>query len=319
MLSCCAAREAACTNEVLVRILQTTLAMPAGAIQLLNSRSHESAGELMRARSGGCACAAGKNSMPLLLGKILAGLLVGMLIGMSGLGGGVALLPILIFGLGVPTLVAVGSAAAFNALTKVWAGLIHWRNRTVCWPLVLSLASGSLPGTLLGVLFLGHLRTIYGVEVNHILRNFIGLLLVAIPAFLLLQGQLARLITIRKRCPNDVYLAAVAIGFGAGFLVGMSSVGSGTVIMALLLLYVQCPAAVLVGTDITHAVVLTGVTCFLDWHLGTVDFSLVLPLLVGSIPGAVVGVKLSTLLPLQWLRYALCVTLMVSGARMLWV
>ena len=257
--------------------------------------------------------------MPLLLGKILAGLLVGTLIGMSGLGGGVALLPILIFGLGVPAIVAVGSAAAFNALTKVWAGLMHWRKQTVCWPLVLALASGSLPGTFLGVLYLGHLRTVYGPEVNNILRNFIGVLLVVVPAFLLIQGQLGRFITIRKRYPHEVYPLIAAVGFAAGFLVGMSSVGSGTIIMAFLLMFVQCPPVVLVGTDIAHAVALTGVTGLLDWHLGTVDLSLVLPLLIGSIPGSVLGVKLSTVLPGQWLRHVLCIILMASGARMLWV
>jgi uncharacterized protein len=237
--------------------------------------------------------------MPLLLGKILVGVLVGTLIGLSGLGGGVALLPILIFGLGVPAIIAVGSAAVFNALTKVWVGCAHWRGRTICWPLVLALSGGSLPGTFLGVLFLAHLRTVYGVEVNTILRSFIGVLLVAIPAFLLIQGQLARFITIRKRCPHELYPATAAIGFAAGFLVGMSSVGSGTVIMALLLIFVQCPPVVLVGTDITHAVLLTGVTGLLDWHMGAVDFSLVLPLLIGSIPGSLLGVKLSNILPSQ--------------------
>ncbi len=257
--------------------------------------------------------------MALLVGKILAGLLVGTLIGLSGLGGGVALLPILIFGLRVPALVAVGSAAAFNALTKVWAGGIHLRNKTVNWPLVLALSAGSLPGTLLGVLFLSHLKAVYGAGVNNILQNFIGVLLVTVPAFLLIQGQLGKFMTIRKREPREVYPLIAAIGLAAGFLVGTSSVGSGTVIMALLLMFVQCPPVVLVGTDITHAVALTGVTGLLDWRLGTVDFSLVLPLLIGSIPGSVLGVKLSTVLPGQWLRYVLCVVLMLSGARMLWV
>jgi hypothetical protein len=257
--------------------------------------------------------------MPLLFEKILVGGLVGTLIGLSGLGGGVALLPILIFGFGVPAIVAVGSAAAFNALTKVWAGWVHWRNNTVNWPLVLALAAGSLPGTFLGVLLLAHLRAVYGVEVNNILRNFIGVLLVAVPAILLIQAQLGRFITIRKRSPDEVYPAIVAIGFAAGFLVGMSSVGSGTVIMAFLLTFVQCPPVVLVGTDITHAVALTGVTGLLDCHLGTVDFSLVLPLLIGSIPGALIGVKLSARIPGQWLRFVLCVVLMASGARMLGV
>jgi len=257
--------------------------------------------------------------MPLLIVKILVGALVGVLIGLSGMGGGVALLPILMFGLGVPAIIAVGSAAAFNALTKVLASFVHSRNRTVNWPLVLALCAGSLPGTFLGVLLLGHLRAVYGCQVNTILRTFIGVLLVCIPTFLLIQGQLGRFFAIKKRPPQELHAAIAAIGLVAGFLVGVTSVGSGTVIMALLLTFVQCSPVVLVGSDITHAVALTGFTTLLDWHLGTVDMSLVLPLLIGSIPGSLLGVKLSTVLPGQWLRFVLCLTLMVTGVRMLWV
>jgi hypothetical protein len=257
--------------------------------------------------------------MPLIFVKILIGILVGTLIGMSGMGGGVALLPILIFGLGVPAITAVGSAAAFNAFTKVSASWIHWRNRTVNWPLVLSLCAGSLPGTFLGVLLLGHLRAVYGAEVNTILRTFVGVLLVCIPAFLLIQGQFEKFFAIKKRPPRELYPAIVAIGLAAGFLVGVSSVGSGTVIMALLLTFVQCSPVVLVASDITHAVALTGFTSLLDWRLGTVDMSLVLPLLIGSIPGSFLGVKLSAVLPGQLLRFVLSLILMACGARMLWV
>ncbi len=257
--------------------------------------------------------------MPLMLVKILVGVLVGTLIGLTGIGGGVALLPILMFGLGVSAIVAVGSAAAFNALTKVLAGCIHWRNRTVHWPLVLALSTGSLPGTFLGVLLLGHLRTAYGSEINTILRTFIGVLLICIPTFMLIQWQLEKFFAIKKRPPQELYPAIAAVGLVAGFLVGVSSIGSGSLIMALLLMFVQCSPVVLVASDITHAVALTGFTALLDWHLGTVDMSLVLPLLIGSIPGSFLGVKLSTVLPGQWLRFVLCLILMITGARMLWV
>ena len=254
-----------------------------------------------------------------ILVKILIGVLVGTLIGLSGLGGGVALLPILIFGLGVPAIVAVGSAAVFNALTKVTATWIHWRNRSVSWRLVLALSVGSLPGTFLGVLFLGHLRAVYGSEVNTILRTFIGVLLVSIPAILLVQGQFARFLPIKKRPPHELYPAIVAIGLVAGFLVGVSSVGSGSVILAMLLTFVQCSPAVLVASDIAHAVALTGCAGLLQWHLGTVDISLVLPLLIGSIPGSLLGMKLGTVLPNQLVRFVLCLIIMACGARMLWV
>ncbi len=257
--------------------------------------------------------------MPLILAKILVGFGVGALIGLSGLGGGVALLPILIFVFGIPGTVAVGSAAAFNALTKVWAGWLHWRNRNVNWPLVLALSSGSLPGTFLGVLLLAHWRTVYGEEVNTILRTFIGVLLVCIPAFFIIQGRIGKRFPMKKRPPHLIYPAIVVMGLIPGFLVGVSSIGSGSVIMVLLLMFVQCSPVVLVGSDITHAVVLTGFTSLLDWHLGTVDFSLVMPLLIGSIPGSLLGMKLSSMLPGRWIRFVLCVVLMASGARMLWV
>jgi uncharacterized membrane protein YfcA len=189
----------------------------------------------------------------------------------------------------------------------------------VHWPLVLALSTGSLPGTFLGVLLLGHLRTAYGSEINTILRTFIGVLLICIPTFMLIQWQLEKFFAIKKRPPQELYPAIAAVGLVAGFLVGVSSIGSGSVIMALLLMFVQCSPVVLVASDITHAVALTGFTTLLDWHLGTVDMSLVLPLLIGSIPGSFLGVKLSTVLPGPWLRFVLCLILMISGARMLWV
>ena len=119
--------------------------------------------------------------MPSFLLKIWIGLLVGTLIGLTGLGGGVLLLPALIFGLDVPAIIAVGSDAAFNALTKIGAGFLHWRHGNVNWRLVSALALGSIPGAFGGLLLLAHLRSVYGSEVNDILRSFIGVLLVCVP------------------------------------------------------------------------------------------------------------------------------------------
>ena len=108
------------------------------------------------------------------------------------------------------------------------------------------------------------------------------------------------------------------IGLGSGFLVGMTSVGSGSIIMMMLLLFYSFPPKVNVGTDIVHAVVLTGVTGFLHFRLGNVDPSLVSALLVGSIPGGLVGSYLSTRVPVLWLRRILCAMLLITGARMIW-
>src|SRR5258708_16849296 len=123
--------------------------------------------------------------MVLFLLKIMIGMLVGSLVGLTGLGGGLLLLPILIFGLGVPPIITVGSDAAFNALTKIGAGFLHWRYGNVNWRLVSALSLGSIPGAFGGVLMLVRLRTVYGSEVNDILSTFIGGLLFCLPVFFL--------------------------------------------------------------------------------------------------------------------------------------
>src|ERR1017187_37435 len=124
-----------------------------------------------------------------LLIKSLVGFGVGTLIGMTGVGGGVLLLPILIFGLGVPPLRAVGSDALFNFLTKIGASIGHLRTGTVRTNVVLALAAGSAPGSYLGVSFLIHLRNVYGNGVNHCITIAVGVLLICIPTFLFFQKK----------------------------------------------------------------------------------------------------------------------------------
>ncbi len=251
--------------------------------------------------------------------KILIGALVGSLVGLTGVGGGVLLLPILIFGLGVPPLVAVGSDAAFNSITKIGAGFLHWRQGNVRWKLVGALSLGSLTGALIGVAILAHLRAVYGPQLNNMLRIFLGILLVCIPVLLYFQGRLEKYFAAPGGAPPEPMLRLVLIGLFSGLLVGASSVGSGSVIMLLLLIFVRSSPATLVGTDIIHAVLLTGVAGLAHMRLGNVDAGVVLPLLIGSIPGSLLGVRLANVLPGRWLRAVLCIVLLASGARMLWV
>ncbi|HVO63588.1 MAG TPA: sulfite exporter TauE/SafE family protein [Terriglobales bacterium] len=249
--------------------------------------------------------------------KILTGFVVGNLIGMTGLGGGVLLLPILIFGLRVPAIVAVGSDAAFNFITKVGSGIVHLKKGTVRRRVVAALAAGSAPGCVGGVSLLAHLRNIYGSGVNDFIKSAVGLLLICIPILLLMQTRIENHLSARPPTAKS-FLGMVAIGLLAGFLVGMTSVGSGSVIMMLLLLFYSYPPKVMVGTDIAHAVILTGVTSFLHFRLGNVDTKLVGSLLIGSIPGGLIGSTLSTRVPVPWLRRILCAILLATGARMLW-
>jgi len=255
--------------------------------------------------------------MELLTAKIVVGFFVGILIGMSGVGGGVLLLPILIFGLRVPALVAVGSDALFNFFTKIPASLMHLKKGTVRRKVVIALSVGSIPGSICGVKLLMYIRHLYGDGVNNFIKTAVGVLLIIIPVLLLFQKQIEE--SIANRPPTMKGFAGMAlIGLIAGFLVGMTSVGSGSIIMMLLLLFYSFPPKVNVGTDIVHAVVLTGVTGLLHFRLGNVDPGLVVSLLIGSIPGGLIGSHLATRVPMLWLRRILCALLLVTGARMLW-
>jgi uncharacterized protein len=255
--------------------------------------------------------------MELLVGKILVGFVVGVLIGLSGVGGGVLLLPVLIFGLKVPAIMAVGSDALFNFFTKIPASLLHLKKGTVRGKVVLALALGSVPGSICGVKLLMHIRHLYGDGVNNFIKTAIGALLIIVPVLLLFQKRIEE--RIANRPPTMRGFAGMSlIGLIAGFLVGMTSVGSGSIIMMLLLLFYSFPPKVNVGTDIVHAVILTGTTGFLHFKAGNVDPSLVITLLIGSVPGGLIGSHLATRLPMLWLRRLLCALLLITGARMLW-
>ncbi|HZQ95609.1 MAG TPA: sulfite exporter TauE/SafE family protein [Candidatus Sulfotelmatobacter sp.] len=255
--------------------------------------------------------------MELVVLKILVGFIVGILIGLSGVGGGVLLLPVLIFGLKVPALTAVGSDALFNFFTKVPASLMHLKKGTVRRKVVLALGAGSIPGSICGVKTLMYIRHLYGDGVNNFIKTAVGVLLIIIPVLLLFQRRIEERIANRPPTMRG-FAGMAAIGLVAGMLVGMTSVGSGSIIMMLLLLFYSFPPKVNVGTDIVHAVVLTGVTGFLHFRLGNVDPTLVLTLLVGSVPGGLVGSHLATRVPMLWLRRILCALLLITGARMLW-
>jgi len=252
-----------------------------------------------------------------ILAKILVGFVVGTLIGMTGVGGGVLLLPILIFVLRVPPIIAVGSDALFNFVTKIGSSYVHLTRGTVKAKVVASLATGSIPGSILGVGLLRHLRVVYGNGVNTFITTAVGILLIIVPTLLLFQNRIEEHVANRPPTMRS-FVGMSVIGLLAGFLVGMTSVGSGSIIMMLLLMFYSFSPKIMVGTDIVHAVLLTGVTSLLHFKLGNVDPYLVGPLVIGSIPGGLFGSHLSTRMPVPWLRRILCAVLLATGARMLW-
>lgn len=253
----------------------------------------------------------------MLTAKIAVGFIVGTLVGLSGLGGGVLLMPVLVFGLHVPPIMAVGSDMLCNAITKIGAGYVHWRHRSVNWTIVGGLSCGSVPGVIAGVTLLGYLRTLYGAGVNNLLKELIGIVLLCVPILFLLQGKLQQELPETNTVKSGFSFKLVITGLVAGFLVGMTSVGSGSIVMVFLLLLRAGSPRVLVGTDIAHAIILTGVASILHWNLGTIDPHLAGALLLGAIPGGIFGSQLSNYIPALWTRRLLCGLLLVTGARML--
>lgn len=253
-------------------------------------------------------------------GRITVGLVVGTLVGVTGLGGGMVLLPLLISVLGVPPIIAVGSDAVINCITKIGAGALHWRRGNVSWRLALNLAYGSIPGAILGVTLLTRIRAAYGSGVNDFLKVAIGILLIVIPiSYLLKRSPAASLPSLEDIRQSRYRFGISLIGFFAGILVGITSIGSGSVILMLLLVFYGYAAALMVGTDIIHAILLAGLTGLLQFGFGNVDMVLVACVLIGSIPGGILGAYLTKYLPSERFKQMLCTILVVVGARMLWV
>ena len=252
-------------------------------------------------------------------GQVTVGLVVGTLVGLTGLGGGMLLLPLLISVLGVPPILAVGSDAVINCITKVGAGGLHWRQGNVNWRLVFSLAYGSIPGAIVGVLILARVRATYGSGVNDFLKIAIGILLIVIPiAYLLKKAPSTPQPTASTLRERKYSFGVTVIGFVAGVLVGVTSIGSGSVILMLLMVFYGLPPALMVGSDIVHAVLLAGLTGLLQFRMGNVNLQLVACVLLGSVPGGLLGAYLTRYLPASRFRQILCTILVAVGARMLW-
>lgn len=249
----------------------------------------------------------------------IAGLLVGFLVGLTGMGSGALMAPVLIFVLNVKPSLAVGSDLVYASVTKVFGAFQHYKHGTVDLSLTRWLATGSVPGALLGAQAVGWLRGTYGESFEEMLLKVLGVAFVLVSTSILVKSFLPKRGAVLDHFGGMTptrKASTVVLGFLVGLLVGITSVGAGSVLMTVLILFYPIATTRLVGTDIFHAVLLTAAAGASHFLAGNVDLVLVTNLLVGSIPGIVVGSRLVSVAPDRLLRSVLAVVLLLTGVKM---
>jgi uncharacterized membrane protein YfcA len=253
------------------------------------------------------------------LGIALAGLIVGFVVGLTGMGGGALMTPILVIGFGIEPLAAVSSDLVAAVVMKPIGGSIHFRRGTVHTGLVKWLMFGSVPGALAGSYAVSHLGNDVGDEIKVIL----GVVLLIAAAAMIVRSYIAmrRVGTLEGEAAERVPVRRVPtllVGFFGGLVVGMTSVGSGSLmIVALMLMYPMLSSRELVGTDLVQAVplVIAAAVGHLIW--GDFELDLTFSLLLGSVPGVILGAHISSRAPDAFIRPALALVLTFSALKLL--
>lgn len=262
------------------------------------------------------------------LGLVFGALIVGIIVGLTGMGGGALMTPMLVLFFGVSPLTAVSSDLVASAVMKPVGSVVHLRRKTVNLKLVAYLCIGSVPAAFCGVLVLKALGD--GAAVQQTVKIALGCAILFTAAMLLTRAYIRLVERARSRDGKgsplsqerpDVEVKAVPtilLGVLGGLIVGMTSVGSGSlIIIGLMMLYPGLTASRLVGTDLVQAVPLVASAAIGHAFFGDLDLSVTLPLILGSVPGAYIGAQLSSRLPGGIIRRALAFVLLASGLKLL--
>lgn len=242
-----------------------------------------------------------------------------MLVGLTGVGGGSLMTPLLVLAFGFHPATAVGTDLLYASATKlVGTGVHGWRG-TVDWKVVRRLATGSVPATLLTLGGLSYAK-VQAEDTGHLIAAVLGVALILTGIATLFRGSIVEALTGTFRGLGDRRIAMLTtlLGVVLGALVTLTSVGAGALGMtALLVLYPRFPVAKLVGSDIAHAVPLTLIAGLGHWAIGSVDFGLLFSLLIGSVPGIIIGSLLASRAPDRVLTPILAITLALVGTKLI--
>ncbi len=250
-------------------------------------------------------------------GFIVAGFIVGFLVGLTGVGGGSLMTPILMIFFHIKPALAVGTDLLYASVTKSVGIFAHGKLGNIDWRIVKLLAAGSVPASFATIIFL---RTIDvdSTEAIATIKFSLGIALIVTSVAVLLRTKLMSLLAQETLIPEK-YVAAstVVLGIVLGGLVTLTSVGAGALgVTALIVLYPHKKITTIVGSDIAHAVPLTLVAGLGHASLGTVDYNLLGTLLIGSIPGIYIGSHLSAKVAEHWIRVALAAILIYVGLKL---
>ena len=248
---------------------------------------------------------------------VVAGFAVGLLVGLTGVGGGSLMTPILLIFFNVKAAVAVGTDLLYASITKSVGIFAHGKLGNIDWKMVRLLAYGSLPASIITLLYLKNMDIASEGAVASI-KFWLGIALLLTSISVIFRNQLAKLAkTGHWINPKYVPALTVVLGVILGYLVTLTSVGAGALgVTALLILYPKVNITKIVGSDVAHAVPLTLIAGLGHASLGTVDYSLLGTLLIGSIPGIWIGSHLSSKVAEHWVRVLLALILVYVGQKL---
>ena len=249
---------------------------------------------------------------------VVSGFGVGLLVGMTGVGGGSLMTPLLILLFGIHPATAAGTDLLYAAATKTGGSVAHGWAKSIHWPAVIRLASGSIPASILTLLVLWHFD-LNGESSRSLVNLVLCFALILTASSLIFRKALLERYRWRleQLDPRTTARATVVVGAALGVLVSISSVGAGAVgVTALLLLYPKLPMVRIVGSDIVHAVPLTLVAGLGHWATGAIDWPLMGVLLMGSLPGILLGSYCANRVPETALRLVLATTLIVIAGNL---
>jgi uncharacterized membrane protein YfcA len=252
------------------------------------------------------------------IGMMIIGLFTGFMVGLTGVGGAAMLTPILIL-LGMSPSIAVGTDLVYNSITKLFGSFQHWRQKTINLKLVKYLAIGSIPSAICAVGIL-HLFDSFFHNQEQVIKHALGYVLIIVAITTLIKTFMKSKYEANRfqmKSLADKRALTITIGAVLGFIVGLTSIGSGSLFALMMIFLYRLGPSELVGTDIAHAFLLVTVAGAMHAGIGNVNYLLAFNLLIGSIPGVIIGSTLSSKLPAKPLRTIVALMILISGFKLL--